>query len=119
DNARRAAIAARYAEGLSGLPLAIPATREGCTHVYHLYVIACDERDVLVEHLCCCGIGCGIHYRLPVHLHKGYSGLIRVAERGLPVTEHLVRRIISLPIYPELGDAEVERVIATIRDFYR
>ena len=119
DNARRAAIAARYAGGLSGLPLALPATREGCTHVYHLYVIACDERDALMEHLDRHGIGCGIHYRVPVHLQKGYAERVRIPERGLPVTEHLVRRIVSLPIYPELGDAEVQRVIATIRDFYR
>jgi dTDP-4-amino-4,6-dideoxygalactose transaminase len=119
DNARRAAIAARYAEGLSGLPLAVPATREGYTHVYHLYVIACGERDALMEHLGRHGIGCGVHYPVPVHLQKGYTERVRVPERGLPVTERLVRRIVSLPIYPELGDAEVDRVNTAIRDFYR
>jgi dTDP-4-amino-4,6-dideoxygalactose transaminase len=119
DNARRAAIAMRYAEGLSSLPLAIPETRDGCRHVYHLYVIACDERDALVKHLGRHGIGCGIHYPVPIHLQNGYADRVRVAEAGLKVTEHLARRIISLPIYPELGNTEVETVIATIRDFYR
>ncbi len=119
DNARRAAIAIRYAEGLSSLPLAIPETREGCRHVYHLYVIACDERDALVKHLGRHGIGCGIHYPVPIHRQNGYADRVRVAEAGLKVTEHLARRIISLPIYPELGNTEVETVIATIRDFYR
>ena len=119
DNARRAAIAARYGRGLSGLPLVLPAMREECTHVYHLYVIACDERDALREHLASHGIGCGVHYPVPVHLQKGYAERVRVPGRGLPVTERLVRRIVSLPIYPELGDAEVERVIAVIRDFFR
>jgi len=119
DNARRAAIAAGYAEGLSGLPIAVPATREGATHVYHLYVIACDERDALIKHLRRHGIDCGIHYPVPVHLQKVYADRVRVAEGGLKVTEHLTRHIISLPIYPELGDAEVERVIAVICDFYR
>jgi dTDP-4-amino-4,6-dideoxygalactose transaminase len=118
-NARRAAIAARYADGLSGLPLAIPATGEGDTHVYHLYVIACAERNNLIEHLRHHDIGCGIHYPVPIHLQKAYAERVRVAEDGLGATEHLARRIVSLPIYPELGDAEVEMVIAAIRDFYR
>jgi dTDP-4-amino-4,6-dideoxygalactose transaminase len=119
DNGRRAAIAARYAGGLSGLPLVLPATREECTHVYHLYVIACDERNALIEHLASHGIGCGIHYPVPVHLQKGYAERVRVSERGLPVTERLVRRIVSLPIYPELGDTEVDKVNTAIRGFYR
>jgi dTDP-4-amino-4,6-dideoxygalactose transaminase len=119
DNVRRAAIAARYAEGFSGLPLVLPTACEECAHVYHLYVIACDERDALMEHLRRSGVGCEIHYPVPVHLQKGYAERVRVPQGGLPVTERLVRRIISLPIYPELGNAEVDRVIATIRDFYR
>ena len=118
DNARRAAIAARYGEGLSGLPIALPATHEGSAHVYHLYVIACDERDVLMDHLRRHGVGAGIHYPVPVHLHKGYAERVRVPESGLPVTERLAERILSLPIYPELGTAEVEAVITTIRNFY-
>lgn len=119
DNARRAAIAARYGEGLSALPLALPATAKGCTHVYYLYVVACDERNALMKHLGRHGIGYGIHYPVPVHLQKGYAERVRIPERGLIVTERLVQRIVSLPIYPELGDAEVERGIAVIRDFYR
>jgi dTDP-4-amino-4,6-dideoxygalactose transaminase len=87
--------------------------------VYHLYVIACDERDALMEHLGHHGIGCGIHYPVPVHLQKGYAERVRVAQGGLKVTEHVARRILSLPIYPELGDAEVKKVIAAIRDFYQ
>lgn len=119
DNARRAAIAAHYAEGLLGLPVTLPATHEGNTHVYHLYVIACDERDVLMDHLHRHGIGSGIHYRVPVHRHQVYAERVRVPATGLPVTERLVGRILSLPIYPELGTAEVETVISTIRNFYR
>ena len=119
DNSRRAAVAARYADGLSGLPIALPAARKECAHVYHLYVIACDERDALMQHLRRHGIGSGIHYPVPVHRHKGYAEQARLAETGLPVTERLVQRILSLPIYPELGVVEVEKVIATIRGFYR
>jgi dTDP-4-amino-4,6-dideoxygalactose transaminase len=119
DNARRAAIAARYAKGLCHLPLVVPIAPDGCTHAYHLYVIACDDRDALMGHLRRREIGCGIHYPVPVHLQKGYAECVRVAAGRLKVTERLVRRIVSLPIYPELGDEEVERVIVGIRDFYR
>jgi dTDP-4-amino-4,6-dideoxygalactose transaminase len=119
DNARRAAIAARYAEGLSGLSLTLPATRERCAHVYHLYVLACDEREALMEHLHRHGVGSGIHYPVPVHLHKGYAERVRVPKEGLPLTEYLVRRVISLPIYPELEAAEIDSVISTLRDFYQ
>ena len=72
-----------------------------------------------MDHLRRHGIGGGIHYPMPVHLHKGYAERVRVPAAGLPVTERLAGRILSLPIYPELGAAEVETVIATIRNFYR
>lgn len=119
DNVRRSTIAARYAEGLGGLPLALPRVCHDCAHVYHLYVIAGDERDALMEHLRRSGIDCGIHYPVPVHLQKGYAERVRMPRGGLPVTEHSAQRIISLPMFPELADTEVDRVIAAISDFYR
>ena len=119
DNRSRADIAARYAQGLAGLPIVLPAARDECVHVYHLYVIACDERQALMDHLHRRGVGCAIHYPVPVHLQNGYAERVHVPERGLAATEHLAQRIVSLPIYPELTDAEVDIVIAAIRDFYR
>jgi dTDP-4-amino-4,6-dideoxygalactose transaminase len=118
DNARRGAIAARYAAGLAGLPLALPAARAYSSHAYHLYVVACDDREALIRHLAGAGIASGIHYPVPVHLHRGYAERVRLPEGGLPVTERVVGRIISLPMYPELGDAEVDAVIAAARAFY-
>jgi dTDP-4-amino-4,6-dideoxygalactose transaminase len=119
ENTRRAYLAARYAEKLSGLPVAPPAVGEKCTHVYHLYVIVCDKQQGLVDHLHRHDIGCAIHYPFPIHRQKGYAERVRLPKNGLPVTEHLVQQIVSLPIYPELTDGEVDRVIAAIRDFYR
>jgi dTDP-4-amino-4,6-dideoxygalactose transaminase len=119
DNARRTAIAARYADGLSGLPLTLPTARGDCTHVYHLYVVACDDRDRMMQHLGRHGIGSGVHYPVPVHLHAGYAERVRMPQGGLPVTEHAVGRIVSLPMYPELGDDEVDAVIDAVRSFYR
>jgi dTDP-4-amino-4,6-dideoxygalactose transaminase len=118
DNARRAALAARYAAGLVGLPLRVPATRSGSRHVFHLYVIACDERGALKAHLASAGITTGIHYPLPVHRQDGYTQRVHVPARCV-VTERLVERILSLPLYPELQEYEVDRVVTAIRAYYR
>lgn len=118
DNARRAAIARRYAQRLAGLPITLPEARPDATHVYHLYVGACDERDALIDHLGKCGIGCGIHYPLAVHQQRGYAEHVKSSEGGLPVTERFISRILSLPMYPELTDAEAGNAITAVRQFY-
>jgi dTDP-4-amino-4,6-dideoxygalactose transaminase len=116
DNARRAAIARRYAQGLAGLPITVPAPRPDATHAYHLYVAACDERDALIAHFAKRGVGCGIHYPAPVHQQNGYAERAVLPRGGLPVTEQLVSRIVSLPMYPELTDAEVDASAAAVRE---
>ena len=118
DNARRAAIARRYARGLAGLPLALPASDNAAQHVYHLYVLACEDRDALAAHLSKQGVGWAIHYPVPAHRHRGYAERTRIPEAGLPVTERLAGRILSLPIYPELTDGDADRTIAAVRAFY-
>ena len=116
DNARRAAIARRYEQGLAELPITLPAERRNATHVYHLYVAACDERDALIAHLTKRGVGCGIHYPAPVHQQKGYAERAVLPRGGLPITEQLVSRIVSLPMYPELTDTEVEAALTAVRE---
>jgi dTDP-4-amino-4,6-dideoxygalactose transaminase len=118
DNARRAAIARHYERGLRGLPIAIPKERAGAQHVYHLYVIASTQRDALMTYLAEQKIGCAIHYPLPVHRQTGYAERVRVSSGGLPVTERVCQHIMSLPLYPELTDADADSVIATIRGFF-
>jgi dTDP-4-amino-4,6-dideoxygalactose transaminase len=118
DNARRQAIAARYDAGFAGLPLTLPSRRADATHVFHQYVIRTANRDGLREHLRRAQIGSGIHYPLPVHLHPAYRGRIAVGPSGLCVSEKVAREILSLPVYPQLGDAAVDRVIAEIRRFF-
>src|SRR5262249_8914790 len=105
DNARRGAIARRYERGLHGLPITIPKERAGAQHVYHVYVIGCTQRDALMAHLAEHQIGCAIHYPMPVHRQHGYAERVTLPSGGLPVTECLCRQILSLPLYPELGDA--------------
>jgi dTDP-4-amino-4,6-dideoxygalactose transaminase len=118
DNARRQAIAARYDAGFAGLPLKRPARRNDATHVFHQYVIRTANRDGLRDHLRGAGIGTGIHYPLPVHLHPAYRGRIPAGPSGLCASEKAAREILSLPVYPQLGDAAVDRVIAEVRRFF-
>src|SRR5437763_14545238 len=117
DNRRRQAIAARYADGLAELPIPLPPRRAATTHVFHQYVIRCDGRDRLREHLRAAAIGTGIHYPVPVHLHPAYRGRVPVGPTGLRNSERVAGEILSLPMYPQLADAAIDRVIAEIRRF--
>jgi dTDP-4-amino-4,6-dideoxygalactose transaminase len=118
DNKRRQAIAARYDAGLSGLPLKLPARRDGTTHVFHQYVVRTAQRDRLREHLGKAAVGTGIHYPLPVHLHPAYRGRVPVGPTGLCNSEAVAREILSLPMFPQLSEAAVDRVIAETRRFF-
>jgi dTDP-4-amino-4,6-dideoxygalactose transaminase len=118
DNARRQVAADRYDKGLTGLPLALPASRPQATHVFHQYVIRLAERDALRAALQAAGIGSGIHYPVPVHQQPAYSGRLACGPSGLGVTERAAPQILSLPIYPQISDEAVDRVIAEIRSFF-
>jgi dTDP-4-amino-4,6-dideoxygalactose transaminase len=115
DNARRAAIAAAYDAGFAGLPLTLPARRAGATHAHHQYVIASDDRDALRDRLRALGVGTLVHYPVPVHLQPAYRGRLPIGPGGLPRTERAAGRILSLPMYPQLTDDDVTRVIEAVR----
>jgi len=117
DNERRREIARIYCEALGGSDIVLPTERPGSTHIYHLFVIACAERDALQERLAASGIQAGIHYRMPAHLHSGYDRLCRMPDGGLPQTEMLANKILSLPMYPELTNKESEMVISHVISF--
>ncbi len=113
-NAARRERAAWYATALAGLPIELPTDEAG--HVYHLYVITLPNRasrDRLRDHLLTNGIGCDIHYPTPTHLQPAYAAL-GYPPGSLPVTEDLAGRILSLPMYPELSQAEIELVAEVI-----
>jgi dTDP-4-amino-4,6-dideoxygalactose transaminase len=116
DNARRRAIAARYDSGLEGLPLVLPSRRPETEHVFHLYVVRTGAQRALQEHLRAAGVGALIHYPVPIHLQKAYLGKVRGGE-SLPETERAATEVLSLPMYPELGDAEVSAVIAALKSY--
>jgi dTDP-4-amino-4,6-dideoxygalactose transaminase len=118
DIAKRIATAQRYDRGLAGLPVTTPAVRQHTVNAYHLYVIACDNRDGLGAHLAKRKIGSAVHYPVPAHRQKGYAERVRISDRGLPVTDRLARRVLSLPLYPELSESDCATVIAAVRDYY-
>ncbi len=114
-NDRRREIAKRYTEGLKNIVLT-PAENAASTHVYHLYVIQTPHRDDLQNYLLDRGIQTLIHYPIPAHLQKAYSYL-GYKPGDLPVTERLAKRILSLPMFPQLTDEQIDEVIKGIRDF--
>jgi dTDP-4-amino-4,6-dideoxygalactose transaminase len=116
DTQRRRQIAAFYRSCMDGERLVAPAVIEGTTHAMHLFVLECDKRDELRNFLEKRGIGTALHYPLPIHQQPAYQGRIRGAA-NLSSTERLYRRLLSLPMYPELTDSQVGRVGDGLREW--
>ncbi|WP_439514757.1 DegT/DnrJ/EryC1/StrS family aminotransferase [Oceanibaculum nanhaiense] len=121
DTARRRAIASAYDKGLAGIEgLRLPLTRPGAVPVYHQYVVeAPGRRDALQAALRERGVGTLVHYPVPVHLQPAYKGRVPLGAGGLPRTEAAALAVLSLPMFPQLADAQMEQVIAAIRDAWR
>jgi len=112
---RRRAIAARYHEGLAGCGVTLPVEQPYARAVYHLYVIRHPRRDALAAALREGGIGTLIHYPIPLHLQPAFAEL--GARKGeFPVAEKAAGEILSIPLYPEMTDEQVEAVIRAIRE---
>jgi len=114
-NEERRRAARWYDARLARLPqVRIPRVAPWAEHVYHLYVIRVPERDRVLAHLHAHGVGAGLHYPVPLHLQPAYAHL-GYREGDFPVTEAICRDIISLPIYPELTEAQVDQVVEILR----
>jgi len=115
--AARREVARWYDEGLAGLQwLELPRVREGSSHVYHLYVVRLDGRDELRAHLAAKGIETGIHYPTALPLLEAYRSL-QVRPVDIPRAAANQGRVLSLPIFPEMTRAMVERVIDAVLEF--
>src|SRR5262249_7845146 len=118
-NAARARSASVYDEMLRGVEGVItPAVSrtDPASHVYHLYVIQHPQRDALLKHLQGLGVSAQIHYPTPVHLQPCYEAL-ELKRGSLPVTEALAGRVLSLPMFPEITEEQIEYVARCIRSF--
>jgi dTDP-4-amino-4,6-dideoxygalactose transaminase len=114
-NRRRQAIAAAYDEALRDGGVRPPARRAGAAHVFHQYVISVPDRAAVQGRLRAAGIGTGVHYPMPVHAQPAYRGRIALGPSGCRASEAASARVLSLPMYPELTDGEVEQVCAALR----
>ena len=117
--AARRSVASLYQQGLSGLPLRLPPLGSDETRpVFHLYTIRTERRDALAEHLRRLGIGTGVYYPTPAHMQPAYAG-VGPGAGSLPVSEKAAREVLSLPMFPELSDGDVSRVVDGVRSFFR
>ena len=90
-------------------------TSESAVHARHLYVVQIDDRDRVLVALKEKGIHAGVHYPVPLHQQPVFSGL-GYAPEDLPVTSRAARRVLSLPLYPELTRSDAERVVSTLKE---
>lgn len=115
-NKRRADLASHYDKLLEGCE-GVRLVRRTGESVHHLYVIRAERREKLQAHLAAHGIGCGVHYPVPLHLQPAFAGSSQ--RRGsLPVAERACKEVISLPLYPHLTHSQVEQVSTMVRRFY-
>jgi dTDP-4-amino-4,6-dideoxygalactose transaminase len=115
-NERRRAVAERYLTALSDMPFVLPFRPAWSEHVFHLFVVRCQHRDALQQHLKARGITTIIHYPIPPHLQEAYREL-GFRKGSLPLTETLHREVISLPMGPHLALEDVDNVIQALREF--
>jgi dTDP-4-amino-4,6-dideoxygalactose transaminase len=115
-NERRRAHAALYRARLAGGPVALPVERVGSRHVYHQFVVRSPRRDELRAHLASAGIATLVHYPEAVHQLEALRGCVRFRARPLRA-EQAAATVLSLPIYPELPEAQLERSIDAVLAF--
>ena len=110
------AIASRYTEGIHNPGIKLPQVPAESTCIYHQYVIRCEERDRLIEYLNEREIGTIIHYPIPPHLAEAYRYLGH-HEGDFPITEHLAKTVLSIPMYNGMTQEEQETVIEALNQF--
>jgi dTDP-4-amino-4,6-dideoxygalactose transaminase len=115
-NEARRRHAALYDELLVGSGVGLPPVMPEAEPVWHLYVIQVAERDALRSFLTSRGISTGIHYPIPIHLQPAYADLGH-APGDFPVSERVALQSLSLPMYAELSEAQVEYVAEAIQEF--
>jgi len=115
----RRANARFYDTALQGIPqIRTPRIAPQAVSIYNQYTLACEDRDGLMRHLQSREVGCAIYYPLPLHLQECFASL-DYKPGDFPVAEELAGKVLSIPIYPELTDAQKQHVAGSIREFYQ
>jgi dTDP-4-amino-4,6-dideoxygalactose transaminase len=117
-NERRRALAASFSAKLAGVgDLVLPPETPNRRSVWHLYVVRTKQREALLAHLNAAGIGAAIHYPVAMHLQPAYAFLGH--KRGeFPVAEAWADECLTLPLYPELTEAQQDRIVDTVKSFF-
>jgi dTDP-3-amino-3,4,6-trideoxy-alpha-D-glucose transaminase len=116
-NERRRQAGNALREALAGTAVALPCpVASSGDHVFHLFVVRTPDRDALREHLDAEGVSSAIHYPTPIHLQPAYAGL-GLSRGSLPVAERLAAESCSLPVFPAIGESEVERIATAVAKF--
>lgn len=113
-NAERRRVAARYDAGLAEIGVQTPARTDDGAHVFHQYTILSEYRDALMAALGDAGIASAIYYPVPLHRQPAFADVC--GDLSLPRTESVAARCLSLPVYPELADADIDRICTVIRE---
>jgi dTDP-4-amino-4,6-dideoxygalactose transaminase len=119
-NGRRQEIAARYNELLAGTDIITPEIPAGGRHVFYCYAIRVTggRRDALRAFLAERGVGTQIHYPVPIHMQEA-AQFLGYRQGDLPITEKVAGEVLSLPMFAELTDAQIDRVTSSVTDFMR
>jgi dTDP-4-amino-4,6-dideoxygalactose transaminase len=118
-NKKRREIAEKYSQKLKDIKdLALPYVQKECEHVFHLYVIRTSYREELKQFLNDNGVGTNIHYPYPLHLQESYK-FLGYKQGDFPVAEDYAPKLLSLPMFPEMTDEQVDYVVEKIKEFYK
>jgi len=96
----------------------LPTVADSCLHAYHLFVIQIDNRDAIAEALNKKRISSGLHYPIPLHLQKAYAHL-KIPDGSLPVSEACAKKLLSLPMFPELTEEQINYVCKCLNEILK
>lgn len=115
--ADRRRVARRYQQLLADTPLRLPVEPDYAESAWHLYTVRHPRRDALKAHLDANGVGSAVHYPMPLHLQRAYASL-GYKKGDFPVAEKAATEVLSLPMFAELTEAQIQRVAEVVKDFF-
>lgn len=112
----RQQIAQKYLSCINNSKIRLPRVMDGCSHVWHLFVVRCEERDRLQKYLSDKNIGTVIHYPTPMHLQGAFKEM-GYKKGAFPIAEALANSVLSLPLYIGMTDEEISYVCDALNHF--
>ena len=114
ETMRRQQIAQKYLLGIKNKLIILPEVEQTLSHVWHLFVVRCDDRSRFQQYLKAAGIETLIHYPIPPHQQKAY---VDMSTQSLPITELIHKQVLSLPLDPTMSDSSIDTVIKAVNGY--